>query len=40
MHSLEIQEKLLGAKQIPADVMEHIYNIKDMEDGIIDTIMK
>lgn len=22
------------------DVMEHIYNIKDMEDGIIDTIMK
>ena len=26
MHSLEIQEKLLGAKEIPADVMEHIYN--------------
>lgn len=25
MHSLEIQEKLLGVKQIPADVMEHIY---------------
>lgn len=25
MHSLEIQEKLLGAKEIPADVMEHIY---------------
>lgn len=22
------------------DVMEHIYNIKDIEDGIIDTIMK
>lgn len=22
------------------DIMEHIYNIKDMEDGIIDTIMK
>lgn len=22
------------------DVMEHVYNIKDMEDGIIDAIMK